>query len=1130
MFLRSLSLRGFKSFAERTTLEFTPGISVIVGPNGSGKSNIVDAISWVLGEQGPRALRGGQMADVIFAGSPARAALGMAEVKLVIDNSAGLIPVPMSELEISRAIFRTGESEYRIGGEVCRLLDIQELLAETGIGRAMHTVVGQGQLEDVLIARPEERRQFIEEAAGIAKHRRRKERAQRKLVSLEQDLLRLQDVLSELRRQLRPLKQQAEMAERHEKLTAQADEVAWRLAAARLKALLEERDSRAGGWQQGLAARAEAKAALQAVDEELSALAARRERTTTALGQAELAHERATARRGKAESDRRAAVDRVAEARAALARAQADSARGEMLARELVRLEAARDGAEALLRSRQADLERAEAEFRAAERAHREAEEERHRLAEQALAHRAEMETLRRQLASADRERDRILSSLEEVRGRIAVAAAERDALEREVERLDAVETPLASRQTRVEQERDSVAAEATRLEEQARSLEHRREVLLARRRLLEETPGSRFLEAHPGRAVGLLRDLVSAERGYERALGAAIGPLADAVVYDDASRALADAASADGAILGVPTSGRSSAGRPDGAQALIDRALIDPRARAFAGAILGDVYLADGPEHAAALHARHPQLAFVTRDGILVGASMIRTASASRHDARTEAGEVEAVERDLDRARRDLGARAARLAELDAEGEALRVRLSEADEAITAGAERMGRLGSELSTLGREQELLTERLAGLDDAQAAWREALAAPSPHHPDLPSIPPAPEPPMALRVEVEALRREARRIEESVAGLRAERDSLASSDPDAVQAELASAEEAHALAEAAVLAADEDGRAATARRAEAASEDRRVADAEADANRRWREQASLLERLREDYEEEDRGRADLLRRVAEAERLLKEGHERDPEEAVAALTEEDTVPELERRAELVARRLTLLGRVNLLAQGEYRTLQERHDFLVRELDDVKKSRRDLFELVKQVDDRIATLFAEGFSDVATEFELLFAELFPGGEGRLTLTDPDDPLTTGIELESRPGRKRVKRISLLSGGERALTALAFLFAIFRARPSPFYLLDEVEAALDDVNLHRFLGLMRSFADRSQVLLITHQKRTMEIADVLYGVSMPKDGSSTVVAQRLEQPGTEVARPAEIAEIEVSEPDTVH
>src|SRR3989449_3711271 len=269
MFLRQIQIRGFKSFADKTVLEFVPGVSVIVGPNGSGKSNLVDAISWALGEQGPRALRGGQMADVIFAGSPARAALGMAEVKLVIDNSAGLIPVPMTEIEISRTIFRSGESEYRIGGQIVRLLDIQELLSETGIGRALHTVVGQGQLEEVLLARAEERRKYVEEAAGIAKHRARKSRSERKLAALEQDLLRLQDVLAELRRQLKPLRQQAETAKRHEQLTAQAEELSRRLAAARLSALLQEKERRRSGWDEGLELRRAARERLDALDAEV---------------------------------------------------------------------------------------------------------------------------------------------------------------------------------------------------------------------------------------------------------------------------------------------------------------------------------------------------------------------------------------------------------------------------------------------------------------------------------------------------------------------------------------------------------------------------------------------------------------------------------------------------------------------------------------------------------------------------------------------------------------------------------------------------------------------------------------------------------------------------------------------
>lgn len=269
MFLRSIQIRGFKSFADTTVLDFIPGVSVIVGPNGSGKSNLVDAIAWVLGEQGARALRGGQMADVIFAGTPSRPALGMAEVKLTIDNGEGKIPVPMPEIEIARAIYRSGDSEYRINGQVVRLMDVQELLSESGIGRALHTVVGQGQLEEVLQARPEDRRRYVEEAAGVAKHRRRKERAERKLAGLEQDLLRLQDVLGELRRQLKPLRQQAEMAKRHETLTAQAEDLSQRLAGARLRALLRERDRRRQGWDEGLEVRQVARRRLDDLDTEV---------------------------------------------------------------------------------------------------------------------------------------------------------------------------------------------------------------------------------------------------------------------------------------------------------------------------------------------------------------------------------------------------------------------------------------------------------------------------------------------------------------------------------------------------------------------------------------------------------------------------------------------------------------------------------------------------------------------------------------------------------------------------------------------------------------------------------------------------------------------------------------------
>src|SRR3990170_153787 len=429
MFLRSLQIRGFKSFADKTVLEFAPGTSVIVGPNGSGKSNLVDAISWVLGEQGPRALRGGQMADVIFAGSPQRPALGMAEAKLVIDNSAGLIPVPMSEIEIARTIFRSGESEYRIGGQVVRLLDVQELLSETGIGRALHTVVGQGQLEEVLQARPEERRTYIEEAAGIAKHRKRKERAERKLGGLDQDLLRLQDVLAELRRQLKPLKQQAEMAKRHEELAGEADAITVRLAAARLRELWTERERRAGGWDEGLARRNEARELLDSLDEGVQRAADERARAVWAVQEAEGRSVEALAARSATELELRHAVELESEARQALA---AEAGRGVRLAaldEDLKRLQGRSTEGSAALELRERELGEAERGFTAATEARRVVEEERRRISEESAAHRAEMETLRRSLASHDRERLRLEESLAQARGRRTQTQAERDRL-----------------------------------------------------------------------------------------------------------------------------------------------------------------------------------------------------------------------------------------------------------------------------------------------------------------------------------------------------------------------------------------------------------------------------------------------------------------------------------------------------------------------------------------------------------------------------------------------------------------------------------------------------------------------------------------------------------------------------
>ncbi len=1106
MFLRQIQIRGFKSFADKTVLEFVPGVSVIVGPNGSGKSNLVDAISWALGEQGPRALRGGQMADVIFAGTPTRPALGMAEVKLVIDNSAGKIPVPMSEIEIARTIFRSGDSEYRIGGQVVRLMDVQELLSESGIGRALHTVVGQGQLEEVLLSRPEDRRKYIEEAAGIAKHRRRKERAERKLGGLDQDLLRLSDVLAELRRQLKPLQQQAEMAKRHETLTAEADRLSRTLAAARLRALVREQERRRDGWDQGLVERSQARERLDALDEQVLAAADARAAATRALTESEQVVRASTFDRDGAERRYREAVDREAAARTQLASEATRTARLDAVAQEIDRIERSLAETIAELETQESALASAEATYRQEEDHRREVEDLRRRMGEEAAGRRAEREALERSLANAERERERLADDLASVHERIATIEAERETVERDIEQMDGQSSPLAERRDRLEDERRNLAAKVQELEDARRGMQARKDLLDARRTDIEETPGSRFLKEHKGRAVGLLKDLVRIEPGLERALVAALGSLADAVVYEDGALALQDAHEGGGAILAIAAGGPVPLGR-SGERRLLSVVHAEPAARGIISTVLRDVYLADSVDEAVERQREQGQSSFVTPDGMLIGPAVIHTAVEADARLREIKAELQVLAHDLSATEQQLRPRRQRLGEIGDEIAFLREQIDAADADITSAAERLTSFERDLGGLRTEEEMLRHRIAAIEEGEAAWRSRSSAIAPAATEeLPELPPLPQSPIQVRVAVETLRRDRAHHDHRVAELRAERDALAAQDPHAIRQALAEAEASRSEAEAAASAAEGASAAAGETRDAAAVEEREAAEAEARVNRSWREASTELDRLREKYEEDDRSRGDIERRIADAERMLREGFGADPTEALAELNDDDTVEGIAKRQELVQRRLGLLGRVNLLAVGELGAMQERHDFMHRELEDVRAARRDLLELIAQVDHEITETFTTAYRDVAMQFERLVAELFPGGEGRLVLTDPASPLESGIEIEASPGRKRVKRISLLSGGERSLTALAFLFAIFTARPSPFYLMDEVEPALDDVNLHRFLRLVDGFAKDAQVLIVTHQKRTMEIAGMLYGISLNADGTTKVVAQRME------------------------
>jgi chromosome segregation protein len=1109
MFLRSLAIRGFKSFADKTVLEFAPGVSVIVGPNGSGKSNLVDAIAWVLGEQGPRALRGAQMADVVFAGSPARPALGLAEVTLVIDNEAGLIPVPDPEIEVGRVVYRSGDSQYLIGGKACRLLDIQELLSDTGIGRALHTVVGQGQLEDVLIARPEDRRQFIEEAAGIAKHRRRKERAVRKLAALDQDLLRLQDVMSELKRQLRPLKQQAEAAGKYEKLNEESHSLAWRLAAARLRDLYSERETGRPAWEEGRARRMEAEARMAELDTEIAGLAERLAAEEATLAEAETAEAETARVRVAAEEALREAVRQEGEAKARLAEESGRSGRLFALEEDTRSLDTQLAETAAALEQKEGALAQAQLAFDEAERRRRAAEEARRDARERASVRRAEIQTLRRTLEISRTEQERLTASLGEVRVREQKARRLREELEEEIERMDAQATPGADRLARLQREQDRLQGEAQTVEQRERHMDARRQALQARRTALSETPGRRFVRKRQGRSLGLLAELIRVDPGYEKALAAALGPAADAVVYTGHDQAVADASEAAGATLAVADEHHGRGFVLPGERTLLSVVHPDSRAAAAVASALRHVYLVADPGEALAKHRRHPGASFVTRDGVLVGPAVVRTAPAPTDEELQVRREEVAVQRDLGRVGRELAGKRQALAKLHAERAGLEEALRQADALITAAAERMARTDGDLAALRREREILEHRLVGVEDHVGSAAAVLGdeAETDREAPLDELPPIPEAPLPLRVEVEALRQEHRRLEQALAGRRREAARLRDQDPVALRGVVEETAARRKQAEAELGQAQAHAIESTARREASARVVAEVRTAEAQANRSWREAAASLQRLRDEYEEQEQARRDIDRRLEAAEAVLIEGHQRQPSEAVAALDAEDTVQSLQRRSDLVARRQALLGRVNLVAAEEYRELQDRHDFMHREIEDVKTARRDLQQLVREVDRKVVEIFDTAFTDVAAEFEALFTQLFPGGEGKLMLTDPDDLLGSGIEIEARPGRKRVKRLSLLSGGERALTALGFLFAIFRARPSPFYLLDEVEAALDDINLHRFLELIKGFAGTSQVILVTHQKRTMEAADVLYGVSMARDGASQVIAQRVSE-----------------------
>ncbi|WP_200960514.1 chromosome segregation protein SMC [Oerskovia sp. Root22] len=1186
MHLKTLTLRGFKSFASATTLRFEPGVTCVVGPNGSGKSNVVDALSWVMGEQGAKSLRGGKMEDVIFAGTTGRPPLGRAEVSLTIDNTDGALPIEYSEVTISRTLFRNGGSEYAINGSSCRLLDIQELLSDSGIGREMHVIVGQGQLDAVLRATPEERRGFIEEAAGVLKHRKRKEKALRKLDAMQANLTRLGDLTAEIRRQLGPLGRQAQIARKAQVVQRDLRDARARLLAddlAQLTATLEQEiadesalRARQGEVERSLAAARDALGALETQAAEAAPALARASEVWYRLsslterlgGTRTLAAERLRLL-GRPETVQRGQDPNDLDAQAARARAAELELESEVAV--------ARAALEAAVGERTAVEEQAQAAERALATLLRGAADRREglaRLAGQVAARRSRVE-------ATEAEIGRLRESLAETERRGNQANVEFATLETQVVGVEEGEEGLDAEHEEAADAVERTGAVVARLREEEQTADRERATWSARVEALEmslvrKDGAGALLAADQVGALGSLAALLSIDTGYEDAIAAALGPAADAVAVEsleaavDALRHLRQEDAGRASLVvggGAPAEGTVSARSvvlPDGAAWAAD--VVTP-ARSVASAVellLDGVVVVDDLAQARALVASSPQVTAVTRGGDLLGAHGAWGGSATAPSVlhlqsaldEAQTARDDAVARG-ERTRFALVGALEEAEEAQQRYDATLDRLNESDAALAAVAEQLGHLGATARAAAAESARVR---ASLEKAQAmlvAEQTELAGLVARHDEAASAP--------------------EQTEESVAAATAERDranglatAARAAETEARLALRTSEERARALtgraqslARAAATeraareraAAREAARVRQAERAEAVRDGAQVALAALDRSLgRAREERDTAEAARGELDQAVSARRAEVDALASQLRELTDVAHRDevartqqqlrieqlhgrsvdelgldpevlldefgPDRPVPVLAEDGTVREdedgepvtepyvraaQEKRLRSAERALGQLGRVNPLALEEFAALEERHTFLTTQLADLKKSRADLLEIVREIDERVEQVFTEAYHDTAEQFVHVFGRMFPGGEGRLVLTNPDDMLTTGIEVEARPAGKKVKRLSLLSGGERSLTAVALLVAIFKARPSPFYVMDEVEAALDDVNLGRLLEIFRELQEDSQLIVITHQKRTMEIADALYGVTMRGDGVTTVISQRL-------------------------
>ena len=1223
MHLKSLTLRGFKSFAQPTTFQFEPGVTAIVGPNGSGKSNVVDALAWVMGEQGAKTLRGGKMEDVIFAGTSTRGPLGRAEVRLTIDNSDGALPIEYTEVTISRILFRNGSSEYAINGESCRLLDVQELLSDSGLGREMHVIVGQGQLDTVLRATPEDRRGFIEEAAGILKHRRRKERTLRKLDAMETNLTRLNDLAGEIRRQLKPLGRQAEVARQAQSIAAEVRDAKARLLAddvTRLRIELaslakdeSERHSerivlqeqveqkqlrieRLEHEQQGdeLDAARRVTFALESAQAKLRGLYAQTQQRLTFLATQSDAPEQAPL-------TTRSAVDE--------ARAEAHELAGLIPERE-----DAWRAAEQVTRRAQQALDAIDEHIQAQ--------------AELVSKHDLELSELRGRVDAAEQKRqtlaaefDRRTQAVAQAETRADDAQAELTAFEAESEAaelpeggLDGAYRAAQECETAAEQLVDELRSSLHALEQESAGLEARASAL-ARSLDQRDASGALLAEAREG-VRGRVADHVRVREGFEAAVGAALGVFADALLVDTAEvagSAVAGAHEQDlGRLRAVIASAAAVPDAPAPVEGLVAVAEVLIDAPDGVRGLLARSYIASDADEAlrGAVALRHALqgagFTIVTAGGDVLTEHTLSGGSGqapSRIELTADLAETRRrmaeIETEVAAAATSLADQRELVARLKSESRAAYTELREADARLAEHARRRQQLIVRAEATRSEADRAATALAGVSEsadeaADAATRAARGLQEAEAKPRPILDATQRD--GLLVEVEQAR--ALEIEARLAFETAKERARAAEARSEVVAEQFEVER-RAAEEAARRAVLRGRQVAQAERVAAALPDILDACDRSLSEARTAQQSAEQERARNSQEltllrseeSEVRGRLQSLTELvhgaelksyerklqlsafleragnelglveevlvaeygpengipvggepedAAVEPVLSGGPAADIQSEPLGTLEEQLAAELgieepaapaaadsavadraaerspqqfvpfvraeqERRLAKAERRLSELGRINPLALEEFAALEQRHKFLVEQLADLTKTRADLRQIIEELDEHMQGIFGAAFEDTRAAFAEVFPILFPGGTGEISLTNPDDLLGTGIEISVRPAGKKVERLSLLSGGERSLAAVALLVAIFQARPSPFYIMDEVEAALDDANLGRLLHVFERLRETSQLIVITHQKRTMEIADALYGVSMRRDGISAVVGQRL-------------------------